>query len=190
MRIAITGGIGSGKSTVTKIITEQGYPTFSCDIIYKQLLKEKSLTDKLVTEFGDSILTNGLVDKKNKLSKLVFNDPSKLKRLNEITHPMIIEEAFKQMFEYKVAFCEVPLLFEGGFESLFDNVIVVLRNKSIRISTVMERDNLTEVEVMKRIDNQFDYDGKDFSNYYVIYNNSNLENLNKETLNILDQLIK
>lgn len=190
MKIAITGGIGSGKSTVTKIIEDQGYPTYSCDVIYKQLLKEKPLTDKLVAEFGESILTDGLVDKKNKLSKLVFSDPSKLKRLNEITHPAIMEEALSKMSRHNVSFCEVPLLFEGGFEKLFDQVVVVLRDKSIRISTVMKRDNLTEVEVKKRIDNQFNYDDKNFSNYYVIYNNATLENLNKNTLNILGQLVE
>ena len=155
LKIAITGGIGSGKSTVASVISEQGYPVISCDAVYRKLLENESVVKLLAKEFGD--ITNcGKLDRK-KLADIVFCDEKRLQKLNEITHPLIMEEVFKLMSGESVAFCEVPLLFESGYEKYFDAVIVVLRDKDERVNSVVKRDNIPENTVLSRINSQFDY---------------------------------
>lgn len=187
IKIAITGGIGSGKSTVAEIITEKGFTVISCDKVYVDLLNNDEFVSKISEEF-DGILTDGLLDK-SKLSSLVFSDEQKLKRLNEITHPVIMEKAFELMSEHKVCFCEVPLLFEGGYERNFDYVLIVLRDLNERVASVVARDNICEEEVIKRIKAQFNYDNLDFTQYYVIHNNSNMDDLHKQVQKFLDNLL-
>jgi dephospho-CoA kinase len=185
IKIAVTGGIGSGKSTVMRIIEERGYPAISCDKVYAQLLEKESFLRLLASEFGDILTEDKKLDRA-KLSKKVFESADNLKKLNEITHPKIMEEAFRLSEKFDgLVFFEVPLLFEGGFENLFDDVAVVMRDKSARIDSVIKRDNLTKNQIQCRINSQVNYDILDFAKYYVIHNNGNLQQLNDNVLNFL-----
>lgn len=177
IKIAVTGGIGSGKSTVCNILKESGFPVFSCDEVYADLLNGGVLSAAIAGEFGDSVLTDGKVDRR-KLSKCVFNDKDKLEKLNKITHGKIFEELFSRA-EGKsgLVFFEVPLLFEGGYQNLFDGVIVVLRGIEERISSVSVRDNLSLEEIEKRINNQYIYDNNSFAQYYAIHNSGKIDDL-------------
>ena len=87
-----------------------------------------------------------------------------------------------------ICFCEVPLLFESGAESLFDGVIIVMRNEEQRIKSVAKRDKLLEQDVKKRISNQFDYNSADFAMYYVIHNNGDLSELECQTEEIIKKI--
>lgn len=177
IKIAVTGGIGSGKTTVCNLIKKFGYPVFSCDEVYAELLNSGKLTERLEGEFGEEILTEGKIDRR-KLSACVFGDEEKLQKLNEITHPKIFEEMFAQAEAFSgLVFFEVPLLFEGGYQNLFDEVIVVLRRVEDRILSVKLRDNLSDEEVRKRIDNQFNYDIDNFAQYYVIHNQGKINDM-------------
>lgn len=187
-KLAITGGIGSGKSRVAEIIKREGYPVFSCDEIYGELLKDKNFLNNLVNNFGDILDVNGDLDRK-KLSAIVFSDRRKLKLLNELTHTEIMGEALKRAESFRLSFCEVPLLFENGYEKLFDGVIVVLRNEEDRISSVVNRDKISREEVIKRINRQYNYSNSDFAEYYVIYNNSDFYELEQKTLKILESIV-
>lgn len=186
IKIAVTGGIGSGKTTVCNLIKEKGYPVFSCDEIYAELLSSGKLTADIVKTFGDGVLNgSGGIDRK-KLANCVFNDEKKLQILNEITHPKIFEEMFARAENYGgTVFFEVPLLFEGGYQKLFDNVIVVLREEDERILSVKLRDNISDEEVKKRIDNQFNYDNADFAQYYVIHNRGKIGDLS----GVIDEIL-
>lgn len=187
-KIAVTGGIGSGKSTVMKIIAEKGYPIFSCDEIYSQLTSDSDFLNILRHSFGDILNSDGTLDRK-KLSEIVFNNPAKLAELDKITHPAIYKEMFRMADEAGgICFCEVPLLFESGAESLFDGVIIVMRNEEQRIKSVTARDKLPEQDVKKRISNQFDYNSADFTMYYVIHNNSDLSELEWQTEEIIKKI--
>lgn len=188
MRVAITGGIGSGKSTVAQIIESRGYKVFSCDKIYNDLLSDRGFVISLASEFGDILDLNGNLDRK-KLSALVFSDKEKLKTLNSITHPKIIKQALKLTDCKDISFCEVPLLFENGFEKLFDSIIVVLRDFDKRINAVSERDNLERNSVIERANSQLNYELNDFKEYYVIHNDGNFEQLSAKTVEILSNLI-
>lgn len=187
-KIAVTGGIGSGKSTVMKIIAGKGYPIFSCDEIYSQLTSDRDFLKILHHSFGDILNGDGTLDRK-KLSEIVFNNPAKLAELDKITHPAIYKEMFRMADEAGgICFCEVPLLFESGAESLFDGVIIVMRNEEQRIKSVTARDKLPEQDVKKRISNQFDYNSADFTMYYVIHNNSDLSELERQTEEIIKKI--
>ena len=141
-KIAITGGIGSGKSAVCRILKERGYPVFSCDEINRTLLSEKSYLDGLCALFPACVKDGKL--NKAALSALVFSDKEALRTLNAYAHPRISERLRRDMDgARKTCFAEVPLLFESGMTKQFDCAIVVLRNKEERIRAVVARDGLT-----------------------------------------------
>ncbi|MDE5943600.1 MAG: dephospho-CoA kinase, partial [Clostridia bacterium] len=168
---------------------EQGYKVLSCDGIYSSLLKDSGFLARLCEEFGDVIDDKNCLDRK-KLADIVFYDKNKLQRLNDLAHPEIMRLALAQMSGEGVYFCEVPLLFESGYEKYFDKVIVILRSKDERVKSVMIRDKISEKEVLSRISSQFDYENADFCKYYVIHNTSDLSDLRKNTGKILNALFK
>ncbi len=186
---ALTGGIGCGKTTVSAIIRECGYPVFSCDEIYSQILEDKNFVLTLERQFGGVILADGSLDR-SALSSKVFSDGERLKKLNAITHPVIMEELFRSVRESSspFVFCEVPLLFENGYEMLFDGVIVVMRPEPARIKAVMERSGLKEEQVKARMAFQFDYSSISTDGYIVIYNDGALEKLSAQVKKILKKL--
>lgn len=171
IKIAVTGGIGSGKSLALGIIKSKGYPVFSCDEIYKELLNGGVLPEILAGNFGREILNaDGTLNRKA-LSSIVFSDEKKLQKLNEITHPEIFNEIFSRAENCEgLVFIEVPLLFEGGYQKLFDKIVVIERDEEQRILSVVKRDKLSREEVQKRISKQQKYDNIDFAKYYVIHN--------------------
>ena len=189
-KIAITGGIGSGKSTVLKIIKEEGFPTFSCDEIYKEILFDEEYI-RLVSLSFPTAIKNANIDKKV-LSDIVFNDKNKRKELDSIAHPIIMERLFEKIspIDKGIIFVEVPLLFECGYANLFDGVIVVQRSKQERIKAVMNRDCLDEKSVLARMNAQFDYsvfdiDGNIERNIQILYNDQPIENLIENIKNII-----
>ena len=185
MRIAVTGGIGSGKSAVMDILKEKKHPVFSCDEIYKEIIRD-SLYIKRIGEAFPSCIKNGEIDRAE-LSKIVFKDKNLLNRLNEISHPLIMQRLLQKMgdIESGLIFAEVPLLFEGGFADLFDAILVVRRDMRLRLRAVALRDGLANEEIIKRMSAQFNYDKQPESFYqnpkiFKIFNNSTLDNLKRE----------
>ena len=158
--IAITGGIGSGKSTVAKEILLLGFPVFSCDQIYREIMEDEAYIAQISNVF-DGVVVEGKIDK-NALSQLVFSDKTARNKLNSIAHPLIMSTLYARMQNCAsdFVFAEVPLLFEGGYEKDFDDIIVVYRNKSERIKSVMDRDGVSELEVVSRMRSQIDYEKK------------------------------
>lgn len=177
-KIAVTGGIGSGKSSACKIIKSLGYPVYSCDEVYSQIINDKGTVSELAVTFGKDIQNLDGSLNKTKLSGIVFNDKNKLEKLNSITHPKIFEIMFLLSAKEKgTVFYEVPLLFEGNYQNLFDGVIVLMRDEKTRIKSVAERDSISEEKVFLRINNQYNYNNCDFTKYYVIHNDGNFDEL-------------
>lgn len=193
-KIAVTGGIGSGKSTIVKILREMGYPVFSCDEIYADLRENAVYLQKLSETFPQAVV-NGRLDKK-RLSSIVFNDSKQRERLNDLSHPIIMQTLFDLMNSQSepLVFAEVPLLFENGFEKDFNAVIVIRRNLNGRINAICQRDSLSRGEALQRIRAQFDYDDLDNQNYlrsinaYFIQNDGSKSDLQKKVTDMLKTL--
>lgn len=182
VRVAVTGGIGSGKSTALAILQGFGYSVFSCDEIYKNLIKSEEYVALIRQRFG--CVKDGKIEL-DKLSALVFADPKKREQLNALAHPLIMKELISLMDSAPtdVVFAEVPLLLEGGFEGLFDKVLVILREKQTRVASVVCRDALSEEQILARINSQIDYDCDTTKNAldrigaYVIENDADVTSL-------------
>lgn len=188
--IALTGGIGSGKSTVLQMVKDLGYKTLSCDAITQDLYKKQRIKRQLKMLFPSAV--SGFlclkVDKRV-ISQEVFDSNEKLSLLNELFHKEIMQEVFSRAKKANgIVFVEVPLLFENGFEKQFDAVWVVIRDIEKRLSSVMERSGLSQEEFFARVNTQTNYENLDLSPYTVVYNDGNLEQLQEKIINLLKSL--
>lgn len=192
-KIAITGGIGSGKSTVSEIIRKMGYVVVSADKVYSELLLNEDFVKEICELMNISPIEKDgriTIDRKA-ISALVFSDKTQLSRLNDFTHPRIMDEIFRRSEGVEpLFFAEVPLLFERGYETEFDNVFVVRRQLDLRLSGTAKRDGKTEEEIRKVIDNQFDYEGnKSGYKSIIIENNGTIQELETEVSEAVKRLL-
>ncbi len=176
--IAVTGGIGSGKSTFCALLQDKGFPVFSCDKIYAELLAEGRLNDSLRNAFPECFDEKGL--NRRALAEAVFANERKLYALNEITHPEILRELFSRAEKFPFCFAEVPLLYEEGLENFFDGVIALRRNRKKRICAVKQRDGISEQEVEQRIARQFPEDRLEEKECFLLENDGTLSDLSKK----------
>ena len=187
VKIAITGGIGSGKSAVSEILRKKGQPVFSCDEIYADLCGEEKFLNEL-NEIFSGCVKDGKLDRKA-LSKIVFSNEAERERLNAFSHPRIMERLMEKMSAFPLSFAEVPLLFESGVEDMFDSVIVVMREKSARMEAIKRRDGLSEEEILLRMSRQFGYEALPEKNCYVIENNGSLADLEQNLAEIVSKIV-
>ncbi|MGP8215905.1 MAG: dephospho-CoA kinase [Bacteroidia bacterium] len=156
LKVGVTGGIGSGKSTVCRIFECLGIPVFHADNAGRRLLSEDDEVKKKVAAlFSEKVIINGVPDRK-KIASLVFNNPEKLRQLNAIIHPKVRVElakwAEKQNAKWVIE--EAAILFESGAYKNLDLIIVVSAPEDIRIKRVMARDGITEESIRERMKNQ------------------------------------
>ncbi len=187
---AITGGIGSGKSSVLSILKDAGYITLSSDQIVSELYKTHRVKLLLKEMFPSAVYgEKRLTLNRAEISKQVFVDKNKHELLTKTITPLVLDEILKKAKRTnKPLFVEVPLLFECDYQGYFDNVLVVMRDKNARIESVKTRSKLTEQEVLSRMKNQVDYDKKDLSSYIVIKNDSDIISLKNTVLKIAKEL--
>ena len=188
--IAITGGIGSGKSQVLNTLKDAGEKVISCDALTNELYKKHAVKRWLKKTFPHSAkgVFNIKIDKK-KIASVVFSDQEKLKLLTDYLTPLILKESLARAKKLGGrVFIEVPLLFECNAQSKFDKVVVIIRDLESRISSVMARNKLSREQVLERINSQFDYDSADLSQYHVIINAGDLQALNQKTLQLTNNL--
>ena len=170
--IGLTGGIGSGKTTIANHLKSLGIPVYNSDDQAKKILYLPETIDSLKSAFGNVVFTNELFDK-DKLAKLVFNNPEQLKLLNQIIHPAVkvdFENWLKANKNSPLIIKEAAILFESGSYKDCDVIISISAPQEIRIQRVIERDHLTYEEVMSRINNQWTDDIRNKKSDYVIDN--------------------
>jgi dephospho-CoA kinase len=172
LKIGLTGGIGSGKSTVAKVFETLGIPVYYADDASKRLMNEnEELKQAIQDNFGKETYTDGKLNRRL-LSSFVFNDPGKLALLNSIVHPATIKDAedwmLKQTTPYAIK--EAALIFESGSQEHLDKVIGVHAPAAVRINRVMQRDAVTREEVMSRMNKQIKEEIKMRLCDYVIIN--------------------
>lgn len=190
--IAITGGIATGKSTVSKILKEKSYEVIDADKIAKALMKKNEVSYKKTLEFfGKSILkSDGEIDRKV-LGRKVFGNPQLLSKLNDLTHGDIFEEMNSRIknSREKIIFLDIPLFFEAE-ESIMkkfikiDEIWIVYSDRNTQIERIIDRDNFTKDEATKRVDSQISIELKKEWADRIIYNLDSIEGL-KEQIDLL-----
>ena len=179
-KIAITGGIGSGKSTVSSILTELGYKVYDADKIYADLISDESVIIKVSKILGIKPLRydNKVFFDRKAAAIVLFSDKIKKKNFDNFVYPKVYQK-IDDIYEKNdgAIFFEIPQLFETNRSQSFDKVIIVKRDLNERIASVKLRSGLTDEEIKIRIKNQIDYEKFDFSNHIVIHNNGDFANL-------------
>ncbi len=167
LKVAITGNIASGKSQAERIVAEK-FPVYDADKIAHKFL--------------------GNIDRKA-LGAKVFADPKARKELEEYIHPKVKEEILEIFKEpYKIVFISIPLLFETGFDEMFDKIIFVAADDSLRLERLMKRNNLSEEEALLRMNAQMPQEEKILKSDFVIYNNTSISDLETQINKILLEL--
>ena len=176
IKVGITGGIGSGKSTVCKVFKGLGIPVFEADIVAKQLMTSNpEIRQALTKAFGTAVyLPDGTIDRKY-LAGLVFNNESLLAKLNGIVHPVVLKEFDEWCRTKQTPYIlhEAAILFESGFYKMMDKIIAVVTDEEERIQRVMKRDGATIELVRQRIQNQMSDAERIKLADFVISNNDN-----------------
>lgn len=188
--VGLTGGIGSGKSTVAKMFEELGVPIFYSDNEAKGLMNSsKKIKESLIGLFGLNSYKNGKLNRAY-IAEIVFNNKDKLLALNAIVHPEVKKKFSEWIQEQHVAYViqENPLIFENNNEQDYDHVITVTAPEQIRIQRVVERDGLTKQQVLARIKTQLEEEIKTKQSDFVI-NNNDLKNTKIQIYQIHDQLL-
>jgi dephospho-CoA kinase len=187
--IGLTGGIGSGKTTIARYFEELGIPVYIADDEAKKILYLPEVIEELHTAFGDTIFTNSIPDKA-KIAALVFSDKKQLLKLNAIIHPKVANH-FKnwvlsnsgKLFVIK----EAAILFESGSYKDCDLVILVTAPIEVRIERVMHRDQITRDKVLQRMENQWDDEKKSSLSDFII-DNTDLETAKIQAVAIVNSL--
>ena len=190
LKIGITGGIGSGKSTVAKVFEVLDIPVYYADDAAKRLMNEdEQLKEKIQLQFGNEVYKNGQLDKKH-LANIVFKSPQQLALLNALVHPATLRDAERWMQKQSTAYAikEAALIFESGAHEHLDYVIGVTAPAPLRILRTMQRDGITREEVIARLDKQMDDTIKMKLCDFVI-NNDEQEMLLPQILSLHEKLL-
>jgi len=189
--IVLTGGIASGKSTVTALMQLFGFRVIDADKIAHEVLNNSS--SEIATIFGQDYVNSGIVDRK-KLGSLVFANKEKRLELEAIVHPKIraeiLEQASRQEKLGKPYFIDIPLFFEREGAYDIDKVLVVYTPKEIQLERLIKRESLSEQEAMQRIDAQLPIDSKKAKATYIIDNSKDLAHLQSECERVKEEILK
>jgi dephospho-CoA kinase len=189
--IGLTGGIGSGKTTVARYIASQGIPVYIADEEAKKVMNTPDVVSLVAKAFGDSVIEKGVINRQ-KLAQLVFNAPEKLQQLNNIIHPKVkqdFENWVQKHHNHPFVIKEAAILFESGSYQFCDKIITVTAPENVRLQRVMSRDSVTKDQVLARMQNQWKEEEKIALSDYVIQN-INIEDTKSQVDNILKTLKK
>ena len=172
IKVGLTGGIGSGKTTVAKIFKQLGVPTYLSDDRAKDLmLNNQFLRESLISLFGDNVIVNGFLNR-SYISSKVFDNPNELIKLNALVHPFVQRDfdvwSASQSTNYIIK--EAAIIFETGGDKLLDKILLVESPKYLKIPRIILRDTITETEIHKRMSKQFSDSQKRKSADYIIKN--------------------
>lgn len=189
--IGLTGGIGSGKTTIAQWFQEKGIPVYNSDFEAKKLMNEnEDLIQQLIELFGDETYKNGEYNRSYVASK-VFNDKELLNQLNAIVHPAVFKHFDEWMDNQNSSFVvkEAAILFESGSYKDCDYIISVIADEEIRIDRVAKRDQLNEDQIRSRMKNQWTDEQRIEKSDFIIENNKDLKALKLEFEKVYDEIL-
>lgn len=190
--VAITGGIGSGKTLVAGYLSQKGYPVISADKVAKEiLLNDSKVKELIIKEFGSDAYNSKGINTKY-LAEKVFNDESKVKQINNIVHPVTIDKINSLIAEYfnkhNIVFVEAALIYEADMEEMFQYIILVYADEDIRLQRAAQRDNVSVEDIRLRQMHQIPDENKKGWADFTIKNNGTLEELYSRTDFVLSLL--
>ncbi|WP_337965181.1 dephospho-CoA kinase [uncultured Flavobacterium sp.] len=184
--IGLTGGIGSGKTTIANYFAEMGVPVYIADDEAKKVMQSQSIVNEIKATFGETLFENDVLNRA-KLAEIVFNNADQLAKLNAIVHPAVksdFEIWLSEHKKYQYVVYEAAILFESGRYKDCDVIVTVTAPEEIRIERVLKRDNTIREQVLSRIKMQWN-DEKRISLSNFVINNSNLKIAKEEVVKIL-----
>lgn len=187
IKIAITGNIASGKTFVENHLKGKGFLVYDSDKIVHELFEQENIINRIRDLFSEKVIQNNNINR-NKLGEIVFNDKKQMKQLEDLIHPEVkrkIVDIFKKSKNEKAVFVSVPLLYEAGFESLFDYVIMVKISETIQIQRLMKRNSFSQKDAKLRISSQMEQNVKIDKADFLIDNSNSCE----ETISQIEQLL-
>ena len=177
IKVGITGGIGAGKSTVSKYLEHLSFPVFNSDLVSREILMtDKSIHQSIKERWGGQMVTNDEVNRVE-IAKIVFSNEEELTFLNHLLHPKVASsfDSFCKESDFSIVFKEAAIMFESGAYKLMDKVLNVHCDERIRIQRVMSRDQVNEQEVKNRIARQWtDVQRKEASDFTIVNNGGNM----------------
>ncbi len=196
LKVAVTGNIGSGKSSFCRFLEEQNYSVIKADEIAKEvMLNDKWVKAEIIKNFGSNAYDGNNLNKKY-LSEKIFSNQSSLFKINSIVHPVVVEKVFllmdKELKSKSIVFHEAALIYEAGIAELFDFVVLITAHLNIRLKRVLQNYKWTEEEFMKREQYQIPQEEKVKQADFVFANNESLIQLKEKAdllLKILNGLI-
>ncbi|AIQ73474.1 MULTISPECIES: dephospho-CoA kinase [Paenibacillus] len=195
MIIGLTGGIASGKSTVSALLVNKGARLVDADVIAREvMLPGHEVLAAAAKQFGKEILFPDGTLNRAKLGEIVFQDPVALQTLNNLTHPAIRQEIKNRMYSMeqeepkRLIIVDIPLLFESGLESLFHEIVVVYVPREVQITRLMERNRLSLEEAEARLNAQMDIEQKRNKADYIIDNSGDLAYTEQQVAVFWDRL--
>jgi len=192
--IGLTGGMGSGKSTVSKFLAELGAVIIDADKIgHKSYLPNTETWRELVKTFGEGILASNKAIDRKKLGMIIFDNPEKLKQFNAIVHPPMFEIAREKIEESrrkqtKIIILDAPILFEANWTPLVDEVWVVAANEETILKRAAARTGLTEEQIRSRINTQMSDEERIQKGNVIVFNNGTMEELKEKVQKLWDNL--
>ena len=193
--VALTGGIGSGKSTVARMFKDEGAHLIDFDYLARLVVEpDKPAWREIIDYFGPKILSYDRTLNRSALAKIIFSDDKSRKILESFTHPRIFEErdilikAIKEKDPSSIVIIDFPLLFELGLNKKFDKVILVYVKRDVQLKRIIKRDGLEKEEVERRLDAQILIEEKRSFSDYIINNEESLNNTRDQVRNIINEL--
>ena len=196
LRVALTGGIGTGKSTASKILNDLGAFIFDADKEAKNILKNnETVQSELIAEFGTDIMSGDEKIDNNKLARIAFQDQDHQLRLNSIIHPYVFQEIDKKFDDvlekgtYDIFVVDAALIYESGADTHMDYVIVITALLQIRMERALKRESLTRDKILKRMDLQWSEEEKIALSDFVIHNDGTEKELLASVTDIYNKLV-
>lgn len=192
--VGLTGNIGSGKSTVARLLKQLGAEVIDADALARQATSEAAVLKQIETAFGSAVIKDGQLDRPA-MAQLVFGDPAKRQTLNSIVHPWVRSEAARLAASYRAAGAtvlvqDIPLLFESGLQADFDRVVVVTAPFDVRVQRVVQRSGLAADEVRRRDAAQLPLEEKAARADFTVDNSGSEEDLLEQVKQLWAELHK
>jgi dephospho-CoA kinase len=189
--LGITGGSGCGKTTVSKILSENGVDVVDCDLVTRKIVEPNEPALREIEDtFGNEYLNSDKTLNRKKLAGLVFNSPENLLKLNKIMHKYVEEyiNLYIQNSTCDIVGIDAAALIESGINKKCDYLLCVLANKDLRLQRIINRDNLSQDEALSRINAQKNDEFYIEKSDYIVYNNGNIDEINEQIIKILNEI--